>query len=122
MCDWCLGEVGWIGGELLFLEVSGNITVDILIAIIVAVLTVLIPLVAFVYNRKRKLNKYYVITCKRSSSLKPVEVLGIRGKSEKGFNKYYYRRGVDRTIGGRIEKGENVLVIGDPLAGKSRAV
>lgn len=122
MCDWCLGDVGWTGGELLFLEITGDTTVDTLIQIIGVLLMVLVPLVGFVYWRHRKLSEYYKVRFKTSSSLKPVEVLGIRGKPEHGFHEYYYGREVDGVIREKIEKGESVLVLGDPLAGKSRAI
>jgi hypothetical protein len=88
-----------------------------IIKIIIGILSaILIALVGFIYNRNRKLKAYYEIIWKKSSSLKPKEVLGMRP-----FNKYYYQRPEDNLIGGSLNKKENVLIVGSPLSGKSRA-
>lgn len=89
-----------------------------LIAIIVGpLLLILIPLIRFLHNRRGRLAAYYDIVWKTSSSLKPREVLGMRP-----FNKYYYRRAEDKLIAGSLNRKENVLVVGPPLSGKSRAI
>ena len=85
--------------------------------IIIGILsTILIALVGFSYNRNRKIKAYYEVVWEKSSSLNPKEVLGMRP-----FNKYYYQRPEDDLIGGSLNKKENVLIIGSPLSGKSRA-
>ena len=86
---------------------------EIIIAILLAIL---IPLIAFLYNRNRKIKAYYEIIWKKSSSLEPKEVLGIRP-----FDKYYYQRPEDDSIGESLNNKENILIIGPPLSGKSRA-
>jgi len=86
---------------------------EIIIAILLAIL---IPLIAFLYNRNRKIKAYYEVVWKKSSSLKPKEVLGMRP-----FDKYYYQRPEDDLIGESLNREENVLIIGPPLSGKSRA-
>ena len=88
-------------------------TVKIIIGILSAIL---IALVGFIYNRNRKIKAYYEVIWKKSSSLKPKEVLGIRP-----FDKYYYRRPEDDSIGESLTNGDNVLISGPPLSGKSRA-
>jgi len=93
-----------------------------LLTIIGILLVILVPITAFVYNRRRKLKAYYEVMWKNSSALKPREILGIRGRSKYGFHKYYHQRHEDRYIKERIENNQNVLVIGNPLAGKSRAI
>jgi len=90
---------------------------EILRAILIGILSAIpITLAVFIYNRNRKLKAYYEIIWKKSSSLKPKEVLGMRP-----FDKYYYQRPEDDLIGGSLNKKENVLIIGPPLSGKSRA-
>ncbi|MCJ7575210.1 MAG: tetratricopeptide repeat protein [Dehalococcoidia bacterium] len=89
---------------------------EIIVGIIGTLLVVIIPLIALIYNRNRKLKAYYEIIWKKSSSLKPKEVLGMRP-----FDKYYYQRPEDNLISGSLSKKENVLIIGPPLSGKSRA-
>ncbi|MGB6873498.1 MAG: tetratricopeptide repeat protein [Dehalococcoidia bacterium] len=88
-------------------------TIKIIIGILSAIL---IALVGFIYNRNRKIKAYYEVVWKKPSSLKPKEVLGMRP-----FNKYYYQRPEDDLIGESLDKQENVLIIGPPLSGKSRA-
>ena len=53
----------------------------------------------------------------KSSSLTPEVVLGIRP-----FGKYYYRRKEDDLIDESLRNKKNLLIIGPPLSGKSRAV
>jgi len=84
--------------------------------IIVILLAILIPVIGFLYNRNRKIKAYYEIVWKKSPSLKPKEVLGMRP-----FDKYYYQRPEDSLISGSLNKKENVLIVGSPLSGKSRA-
>jgi len=72
--------------------------------------------------RREKFKKYYETVWKKSSRLTPEEVLGIRGKKEFGFNKLYFRRPEDEQIEQRLASGDHVLVIGNPLAGKTRAI
>jgi tetratricopeptide (TPR) repeat protein len=86
--------------------------------IIIGILSaILIALVGFIYNRNRKIKTYYEVVWKKSSSLKPEKVLGMRP-----FNKYYYQRPEDNLISESLNKKENVLIVGPPLSGKSRAV
>ncbi len=76
-------------------------------------------------NREKKTRRegQYAVVWKKSSNLQPEEVMGsLRGKAKYGFHEYYKPRQHDEEIRKRIEDGKNVLVTGDPLAGKSRAV
>lgn len=91
--------------------------IDLVIGILGILIAILTPLIAFIYNRRRKLKAYYEIMWKKSSRLKPDRVLGIRGESRFGFHEYYYQRPIDEVIRKEIEKDQNVLIIGDPLAG-----
>jgi len=90
---------------------------EILRAILIGILSAIpITLAVFIYNRNKKLKAYYEVIWKKSSSLKPKDVLGMRP-----FDKYYYQRPEDDSIGESLNKEENVLIIGPPLSGKSRA-
>jgi tetratricopeptide (TPR) repeat protein len=95
---------------------------DTIIGIVGLLLAILIPLAGYIYNRNRKLKSYFEVMWKKSSSLSPEEVLGLRGKPKHGFLDYYYERDNDKIIRDRISSNKNVLVLGNPLAGKSRAV
>jgi tetratricopeptide (TPR) repeat protein len=86
------------------------------------VLVILVPLVGFAYKRYRTTRKYYEFTWKDSASLKPEEILRIRGKPETGYRKYYHEREIDRRIKEKLQGRKNVVITGDPLAGKTRAI
>ncbi len=87
-----------------------------IVGIIGVIITILIPLSGLIYNRKRKCKVYYETVWKKSSSLNVKEVLGTRP-----FDKYYYQRPEDNLICEGLNNKENVLIIGPPLSGKSRA-
>ena len=83
---------------------------------------VLLPLIGFFHRREGKLRKYYHVRWKKSSSLRPTDVLRFRGEPQRGFEVFYHTREEDGLIRQRLERGESVLVTGWPLAGKSRAI
>ena len=93
-----------------------------MLEIIGLALAVIVPLVGFSYHRRHKLKAQYEVIWRKSSYLKPAQVLGIRGHEKHGFHHYYHPRQHDTLIINRIQKGQNVLVIGNPLAGKTRSV
>jgi tetratricopeptide (TPR) repeat protein len=103
------------------------IIVGVIISVIAALLVVIpkkiLRLIRDTYYINEGLKPYYDVVWKKSSSLRPQDVLGqLRGRPEGGFFKYYYGRETDKHIQDKIDNGENVLVVGSPLAGKSRAV
>ena len=53
----------------------------------------------------------------KSSSLKPEDLLGTRP-----FNPYYYHRQEDDLVDESLSNKKNLLIIGSPLSGKSRAL
>ncbi|MDP2845192.1 MAG: hypothetical protein Q8N79_03835, partial [Candidatus Methanoperedens sp.] len=78
-----------------------------------------IPIYDHYRHRKeniKALKKLYSFIGK-SSSLKPKDVLGTRP-----FNPYYYRRQKDDLIDESLSNKKNLLIIGSPLSGKSRAL
>ena len=97
-------------------------TIGILIAIIGILASILIVVIPSIYKTKRKMNALYEIIWKKSSKLKLNELLGIRGDPKHGFYKYHFQREEDKLIQKEIEDNKNILIIGNPLAGKSRAI
>ncbi|NMG83596.1 MAG: tetratricopeptide repeat protein [Methanosarcinales archaeon] len=97
---------------------------EIIFAIVFAVIAAIIIEIIFKPFRHRvgKTKALYEVKWKKSSSLKPNELLGIRGKPKYGFHKYYYQRQIDESIKNEIEDNKNILIIGNPLAGKTRAI
>ena len=87
----------------------------------------LLTLVGYLYKNRRKKRSekktLYKVVLKKSSDLQPEEVMGeLRGSHKGGFRDYCLDRDEINQIKKRIAAGKDVLVIGDPLAGKSRAV
>lgn len=101
------------------------VNIKIIIALFLSLVILLIiwktgeflKLIELFYNRRRKLEAIYEAVWEKSSSLKPNKIL--RGRP---FYAYYYERQEDRKIKEAIEDKKNVLVIGRPLAGKTRAI
>lgn len=66
--------------------------------------------------------KIYSQIWKDSKSITSVEMLGlVRGSMKYSFKKYYYKREIDDIFKEKaIVSGNNILLIGPPLSGKSR--
>ncbi|MGH2574432.1 MAG: hypothetical protein ACRDFC_01895, partial [Ignavibacteria bacterium] len=88
-----------------------------LLAILGIAVTALTPFIAYIYKNRKELKSFYSVIWKNSSSLKPKDVIG-----ERPFSQYYYERNEDRTLTDILNQKKNVLIIGLPLSGKSRAV
>ena len=88
----------------------------------VAAIAGIITLIFRLLDRRTKLRANYRIIWKNSKKLKPTDVLDFRGQENYGFKKYYYERDMDAEIAKRITQNEHTLIIGAPLAGKTRAV
>ncbi|MBE9594564.1 MAG: hypothetical protein IMF19_13920, partial [Proteobacteria bacterium] len=89
--------------------------------IISILLAIAAPLAAFIYRRIKLLNAIYDVKWKSTTKLKPKEVMGERGSPKTGFRDYYSEREEDDLLLAKIENRENVLIVGPPLAGKTRA-
>lgn len=74
-------------------------------------------IVAFLYGRHKRLRKKYTYRWKKASSFKPKDVL-----NERPVPKHYYNREADNQIYKHINEGENVLIVGSSLSGKTRLV
>ena len=93
----------------------------IILGIIVIFLSIAVPLAAFINKRRKLLNSIYGVKGKSTPKLNPKEVMGGRASPETGFRDYYSSRPEDDLILAKIENRENVLIVGPPLAGKTRA-
>jgi len=87
------------------------------LAILGILVTALIPLFGYMYKYHRELQSYYSIIWKKSGRLKPRDILG-----ERPYSDYYFSRPEDSRLSECIAGRKNVLLIGPPLSGKSRAV
>lgn len=95
----------------------------IVIAVIGALLVVAVPVTGHLYRKHQCHKTHFSTIWKRSSDLIPEDVLGIRAKDKLNFNRAYLERpDVDLPLREILEKGDCVLIIGNPLAGKTRAV
>ena len=74
-------------------------------------------LIEKLYSRHRKLEDIYEIAGKKSSELKPEEVIVGRD-----FKWDYYQRSEDKEISNLIKEGKNVLIVDPSLSGKSTAI
>ena len=77
--------------------------------------------VPIILKRRKLLISIYDVKWKSTAKLKPKEVMGERGSQKTGFRDYYSSRPEDDLILAKIESRENVLIVGPPLAGKTRA-
>jgi tetratricopeptide (TPR) repeat protein len=82
---------------------------------------VIVALAGFILKRRKLVNSIYDVKWKSTTKLKPKEVMGERGSPKTGFRDYYSSRPEDDLILAKIENRENVLIVGPPLAGKTRA-
>lgn len=87
------------------------------LALLGVLATALIPLFGYLYKYRRELQSYYATIWRKSSALKPKDILG-----ERPFSDYYFSRQEDARLSECIAEKKNVLLIGPPLSGKSRAV
>lgn len=90
--------------------------IGLLISIIGLVLSILVSMLAF-FRKRRELYNYYSVIWKNSRKLAPKEILG-----ERPCEEYYMKRAVDDLLLNRLENKQNILIIGQPLSGKTRAV
>ncbi|MCJ7459122.1 MAG: tetratricopeptide repeat protein, partial [candidate division Zixibacteria bacterium] len=90
--------------------------IGIVLGLVGIFVTIIVPLIGYFYHKSKKFKALYHVIWKKSSSLKPDEVLG-----ERPYKEYYYLRPEDELIGKCLKNKSNVLIIGSPLSGKTRA-
>ncbi len=92
----------------------------------VGIAGIVIPLLAayliYLATHRRKLKALYRVMSKKSTRLKPQQVMQLRGTKKGGFREYCLSRDQIEEVKRRIAGGKDVLVIGAPLSGKTRAV
>ncbi len=94
---------------------------SIFLAIISILLAIAFKLIGYLNKRRKLLNSIYDVKWKSTAKLRAKEVMGERGSPKIGFRDYYSSRPEDERILAKIENRENVLIVGPPLAGKTRA-
>lgn len=73
------------------------------------------------FKRRQLTRKYFRIRWKGARRLRPKDLLRERACKERGYKEYYYLRDEDERIAEAIKNEKNVLLIGPPLGGKTRA-
>ena len=96
------------------------IKVDQEVAEIIALILLCLTVISYYVRIKSK--TYYTHVWKKTSALKPEDILGFYSKPLYGFNEYYLDRQSDETIKEIISVGKNVFITGKLLSGKSRAI
>jgi hypothetical protein len=93
------------------------INIGIVAALIAAVVGILFLLVGLYYRTARRFRKHFSLILKKSSKLTNKDIL-----RERPYKDFYFRRPeLDDLISTGIIEGRNVLILGPPLSGKSRA-
>ncbi len=92
-----------------------------IIGILLAIAGIIAGIAVPIYERRKLVNSIYDVKWKSTAKLKPKEVMGERSSPKTGFRGYYSSRPEDDLILAKIESRENVLIVGPPLAGKTRA-
>jgi len=101
--------------------------IAIIVGIVAIIVSALIVLIGYIYKRctkrSERIKNLYDIVWKKSSRLKPYDILKERAtEAGYGFQEYYFKRKIDDDIKQCIEQGESIIVLGNSLAGKTRAV
>lgn len=89
----------------------------VLLTIIGIIVTVAAPAAGYLIKQRKEYTNYYSVIWKSTAKLKPKDLLG-----ERPCEDYYLRRNVDDVIQNSLQSNKNVLIIGQPLSGKTRAV
>jgi len=92
-------------------------SLSIILAIIGLGLSITIPLLSYIFKKRREVRNYYSVVWRKSSKLRHKDILG-----ERPYNQYYFERSEDRRLKNLVEGKNNVLIVGPPLMGKSRLV
>ncbi|HMQ78364.1 MAG TPA: tetratricopeptide repeat protein [Ignavibacteria bacterium] len=88
----------------------------ILLTILGIIATIAAPAAGYIIKLRKEYKNYYSVIWKSSNKLKARELLG-----ERPFEEYYYARSIDNQIQRSLERRRNVIIVGPPLSGKTRA-
>jgi len=97
--------------------------IPIIITLLALAVGICMPRISAALDRRRKRRAIYEVIWKKSARLKPKQVMPFRSDAKQGFKKYYYRRdNYHQILEQQFKDKDNILIVGDPLAGKSRMV
>jgi len=77
---------------------------------------------AFAARHVRAARRCFRSGWREAAKMRAHDLLLARALSDSGFNDYYYEREQDGQMREAIASGSNVIVLGEPLSGKTRAV
>jgi tetratricopeptide (TPR) repeat protein len=98
------------------MEIVTNLGV--IAGLLAAIIGTLYLLLGTFYKKRRLFRKHFSVVLNKSSKLTKEDVLKTRP-----CESFYFRRPeLDDSISKGIKKGKNILILGPPLSGKSRAV
>jgi len=87
-----------------------------ILTIVGIALSILIPVVGYFYKSRKELRNYYSLIWKNSKKISPKDLL-----NERPFEEKYFKREVDDFLRQAISERRNVMLVGPPLSGKTRA-
>ena len=112
-------EVTESGSQLV--STCSNMNVEAKLGILVTLLLAMIGASYTLYKnyqeKQKKLKSLFNLIWKNSTSIGKEEILGNRP-----FNEYYFLRPEDEKVWNCLDNGKSVLIVGPPLAGKTRMV
>lgn len=88
-----------------------------IVGIIFSIMTVITPLIIWCIKRIKRRKKYYKCIWKTPNNIKYEKLL-----EQRPYREEYYPKEIDGKILECLNKNENVLIVGKPLAGKSRTI
>ncbi len=89
----------------------------ILLTILGIAATLIAPAAGYILKLRKEYRNYYSVIWKSSIKLKAKDLLG-----ERPFEDFYFTRNFDNQLSRSFERKRNVLIVGPPLSGKTRAV
>ncbi|MEO8512389.1 MAG: hypothetical protein ABI543_02395 [Ignavibacteria bacterium] len=89
----------------------------ILLTVLGIIATIAAPAAGYILKLRKEYRNYYSIIWKSSKKLKTKDLLG-----ERPCEEYYYQRSIDNQLSRSLERKRNILIVGPPLSGKTRAV
>jgi tetratricopeptide (TPR) repeat protein len=91
--------------------------ITLILTILGIAVTVIAPVAGYIFKLRKEYKNYYSVIWKSSRRLKARELLG-----ERPYDVYYFERKLDVMLLRVLERKRNVLIVGPPLSGKTRAV
>jgi len=97
------------------------------IAIVGVVSAIMIPIFIAVIRRDNQFNYYFkkgwrISNWIGSNTLKPRDLLELRADPKQGYREYFYERPEAASIHEKIKNGEHLLILGNPISGKTRTL